>query len=273
MTQAPQWEHFSTKSMERWMLPRNSGSQPGTTCLSVAARHGLGAGAAGQDQEGVGLVDRFLVLPQDALDVELVAAGVDDLGEHHLLAELFELGLHLGHFRLAAGPRGGGALAAAEDDDLRVAFEVLEDLFEGLLLGDDQLDVPPFPGRVTTSSRSCRRAARSVLRASIMLVTAPTPPGTGVMAPALADTASKSTSPTVLFWASARSAPQFLQGFFLLRLRVPQLGADDHPVDAHVQHDGPFFDQVGADQMRHARGHDQDSRPPGCASPGCRGWT
>ena len=129
------------------MLPRNRGSQPGTTCLSVAARHGLGAGAAGQHQEGVGLVDRLLVLPQDALDVELVAAGVDDVGEDDLLAELFELGLHLGHFRLAAGPRGGGAFPAAEDDDLRVALEILDDLFERLLLGDDQLTVPPFPAR------------------------------------------------------------------------------------------------------------------------------
>ena len=81
------------------MLPRNRGSQPGKHVLVGGGPHGLGAGAAGQDQEGVGLVDRFLVLPQDALDVELVAAGVNDVGEHHLLAGRFQRGLHLGHLR------------------------------------------------------------------------------------------------------------------------------------------------------------------------------
>ena len=45
-------------------------------------------------------------------------------------------------------------------------------------------------------SSARRRAAQSVLRSSIAMVIGPTPPGTGVIAPATSATASKSTSPT-----------------------------------------------------------------------------
>ena len=63
----------------------------GDDVLVGGGARGLRTGAAGQDQEGVGLADRVLVLAQDALHVELVTAGVDDLGEDHLLAERFQL--------------------------------------------------------------------------------------------------------------------------------------------------------------------------------------
>ena len=52
------------------------------------------------------------------------------------------------------------------------------------------------PGGLAGRASSARRAAFTVFDSSIARVIGPTPPGTGVMAPATSRTASKSTSPT-----------------------------------------------------------------------------
>src|SRR5205814_10512926 len=53
---------------------------------------------------------------------------------------------------------------------------------------------PPYEAVVAVASLA--RAASSVLRRSMAMVMGPTPPGTGVMAPATAAALSNSTSPT-----------------------------------------------------------------------------
>ena len=101
-----------------------------------------------------------------------------------------------------------------------------------------------------------------MLRASIMLVTAPTPPGTGVMARTLSTPRRSPRRP--------RSWPPPRRGRRRRRGRDPSCPgqgprrrADHHPVDAHVQDHGALFHLGRLDQLRHAGGHHQVVGPGG----------
>src|ERR671916_190490 len=88
--------------------------------------------------------------------------------------------------------RGACALGQARED--RRTSGRVDHHQEGDEGGDEKF------GHSLTGGASCARAwaATSVLRSSTAMVIGPTPPGTGVIAPATCEAAAKSTSPTSL---------------------------------------------------------------------------
>ena len=94
---------------------------------------------------------------------------------------------------------------------------------------------PPAP-----AVPACRHAARSVLTSRHTIVIGPTPPGTGVMAPATSTASAKHTSPTILRFA--------------VRAR--------HPVDADVDHGCARLDPAAAHEFGAADGDEQQFGAP-----------
>ena len=194
MTQAPQWEHFSTKSMERWMLPRNSGSQPGTTCLSVAARQAWVPAPHDSTRKASASPPASLSCRR----MRLTSSSWQPVWTISVKTTFLPCSSSLAFISATSGSPPV-RVAVAHSPQPRMTMFVSPSRSsrtssKGFFWEMINLRYLRSPGDrrslVLTSSRAAARAARRVLRASIMLVTAPTPPGTGVMALALAETAS-----------------------------------------------------------------------------------
>ena len=139
-------------------VAQKQGVGAGDDMLVGRRAYGLGAGAAGQDDERLCIVHSSLVLAQDALHVQLRAAGMHDIGGQDLLAGLFEDGLHLGHSFLRRlsdlwRTRPARMMTLVSPQGLMIS--------SAAFLGNDQLALLRYPGDGLLFS-SCRRAALSV---------------------------------------------------------------------------------------------------------------
>jgi hypothetical protein len=156
MTQAPQWEHFSTKSMERWNVPQEQRVAPRDDALAVAARQAWVPAPQEKDtRKASAWSTASLFWRRMRFTSNSWQPVWTDLGEDDFLAFRLQLLLHLDHFGLTTVAGGGSALPAAEDDDLLLALQILQDLLERFLWWDDS-NLPDLPSpRDRYFSSSC----------------------------------------------------------------------------------------------------------------------
>ena len=101
--------------------------------------YGMRALPAGKDQEGIGLVCRFLVILIEHLLRDGQFAKADTTGRAgpagHVYAFLPQPFSHLLSFRFPSGMALGGAVAAADDEYPLFRLEMTDYLFYGFLDG------------------------------------------------------------------------------------------------------------------------------------------
>ena len=117
--------------------------------------------------------------------------------------------------------------------------------------------MPPVSPTLSMQRPRRPHAAATVLLRSMAMVSGPTPPGTGVSAPATSRTEGACTSPTSACPFFSNSAePRLVEQVAGLRLVLDA-------VHAHVHHHRPRLDVLRAHEPRPADGRDQDVGLPG----------